>query len=683
MQHLPDHVRKRPSHHPSTPPSPTVPTALPSREIRVSLETRAGRCEGPLRSWSLQGLSFTPDAPLPLPVGARAEVVVTSRHGETPRLAAIVGGSDAGALAVVLPSLDEAQARSLLRIARVDSEPHRDTRPAPSEVREPITEPTRIRALLHNLVTERRVGRIHPLDGTPIEVTAEALGTDGGAHVRFRMSRSVLPRPPYFIELAGYASVYWIPVLEAVCDPDARTLKVWTPAAVVRVRHRKNPRAAAPNTARVRFRHPVFGRFLERPVRDVGRQGLSFVTVLEEDLLHEGLPLEVELLGHGAPLPLRAEIRAVTALRPGQHACGLSVEPVGPEAAQRWTTLVGTILHPHTELAADFGEALWSLYVDSGYLNLSDGRPEAFEPLRAPFVEGVRKLADAPELGGHVVWKSGDRICASAAVLRPYTGSWLGFQMAKVPGEEIDGVPRRRILRDLLLHAFEHIGQSRSPAWFAAHYQVDATIGRLTQHRFAERHQGSGESCILRFRAVEIDSDTELPAEGFEVGLATEGERRALVEGIAEQRPAAYVDALDLDEARLDLREVTEAWGRVGLRRERVVLAARRHGVLRAAAVVEAAEPGLHLFGLLDVVRIFPLGPGGDGAIAPLLSAAARWFRERGHAKLIWLAEGDQSALPVPPPLRDLGLADMTLVSGRLLPDLLEHIDEVTAPRSV
>ena len=73
--------------------------------------------------------------------------------------------------------------------------------------------------------------------------------------------------------------------------------------------------------------------------------------------------------------------------------------------------------------------------------------------------------------------------------------------MAKIPGERIDGAPRRRILRDLLLHALEHIGHDAKPGWFAAHYQVDATIGRLTQHRFAQRHVPTGEACILRFRA--------------------------------------------------------------------------------------------------------------------------------------------------------------------------------------
>ncbi|MEQ8458129.1 MAG: hypothetical protein RLO52_18695 [Sandaracinaceae bacterium] len=688
MQTLPKLARKRPYRRSLLPSAPPSTTPFGGHGALVEIETASGCVDGPLDDWSLEALTFRVEASGCAPVGSAAQVIVRSRRGATRVLGATVGARHGETQRLVLDPLDEDAARDLLRVARVDSEPHRDTRPAPAEVREPVSEPERIRALFHNLVAERRVGRIHPLDGEPIEVTAVAFETEGGDHVRFRMSRGALPRPPYFIELEGYSSVYWIPVLEAVCDPEARSLEVWMPAAVVRVRHRKNPRASAPETHRVRFRHPVFGRTIERPVRDVARQGLSFVTVLEEDLLHEGLALEVTLIGEGLgedeAVSLRGEIRSVTALRGGRHACGLSIEPVDDDAQQRWTQLVGTILHPNTELARDFGEALWSLYVDSGYLSLSDATPASFDSLRAPFIAGVKKLAEAPELGGHVVWKSQERICASAAILRPYAGSWLGFQMAKIPGERIDGVPRRRILRDLLLHAFEHIGHDAKPGWFAAHYQVDATIGRLTQHRFAQRHVPTGEACILRFRAVELESDgAPLASDGYEVGPAREGEVRALLEGIAEQRPAAYVDALDFDEARFDLRAIQQAWARVGLRRERAVLVARRHGVLRAAAVVEAAEPGLHLFGLLDVVRIFALGPGGDGATQSLLEGARAWYRERGHERFVWLAEAEQSERPVPESLRDLGLADMTLVSGRLLPDLLEHIDEVTAPRRV
>ena len=108
---------------------------------------------------------------------------------------------------------------------------------------------------------------------------------------------------------------------------------------------------------------------------------------------------------------------------------------------------------------------------------------------------------------------------------------------------------------------------------------------------------------------------------------------------------------------------------------------ARRGGEPVAAAVLEDAEEGAHLFHLLDLVRVYPLAEGGEAHLGALLQAAREWYAGRGKRQFVCFLEEDVAPPEVPQGVQDLGVADMAIHSADLLPDLLEHIYEVTVPR--
>jgi hypothetical protein len=170
--------------------------------------------------------------------------------------------------------------------------------------------------------------------------------------------------------------------------------------------------------------------------------------------------------------------------------------------------------------------------------------------------------------------------------------------------------------------------------------------------------------------------------EGLEISPAKPAEIGGLLRFLARSRPRPYVEALDLVPERFDLASIKAIWGRAGLARERAVLIARRDQQPLAAAVVEAAEDGLHLFHLLDAVRLYPLAPGGEASFCSLLKEARSWYLRKGKEVFVCLLEGD-TLLPTDllEGLRDLGLADMSILSAELLPELLEHIHAITVPR--
>jgi hypothetical protein len=112
-----------------------------------------------------------------------------------------------------------------------------------------------------------------------------------------------------------------------------------------------------------------------------------------------------------------------------------------------------------------------------------------------------------------------------------------------------------------------------------------------------------------------------------------------------------------------------------------VLVARDRHCAL-AAAIVETADDGLHLFGLFDSVRLFALSSGGERAYGALLAAAQRWYGSMEKGSFVaFLEDGVEIQPKALAGAEDLGLADFVVLSSEHLPELLEHVYEITAPR--
>jgi len=97
--------------------------------------------------------------------------------------------------------------------------------------------------------------------------------------------------------------------------------------------------------------------------------------------------------------------------------------------------------------------------------------------------------------------------------------------------------------------------------------------------------------------------------------------------------------------------------------------------------MAETGEDGVSLFSLLDGVRLFALEPGGERHFGGLLDEARAWYRQVQRPRFCVFDEGAD-----PAPLLDLGLTDLGpgklwAVSRDLLPDFLEHVHTLLAPR--
>jgi hypothetical protein len=499
------------------------------------------------------------------------------------------------------------------------------------------------------------------------------------------------------LEVAGYNSVFHIDV--DALHVEHGVLVTSRPSEVVRSRHRALRRVAAREVV-VEIRHPAWPNLtIRRRVKELSAGGLSFTTRCGEDLLYPELLVEGATLYAGdRVMTFTGEVRSLSsrghAFSQGEY-CGMRVMPSSAEDDGVWQEILDEHLYPSTRKGGRFASDTWELYERAGYFNLSGKATEEFHELRRAFDDVSDKLDRAPHLGCQIVWtgsESGEdaaapKVQAALSMLKTHSTSWFGYQMAKVSGNTEGGILGRTVLRDIHVHAYEHAQRDGSLRWITGICQVKKVWSRLVHHDLPERYVADGQAAIVRFRAVEIrcTASREIPRDGsMDVGPATEAEAIDLFDQIARERPRPYVEALDLTADGIAFDGLCDDWKLAGLDRRRAVLVVRRGGVPVAGAVLESAEEGAHLFRLLDMVRLFSFS-GGDvdeSAQGALLAAAAEWFEALGKKAFIAYLEGSAE---MPSSLQacatDLGLADFVVLSAALLPELLEHVVEVTAPR--
>ncbi|MDP2315208.1 MAG: hypothetical protein Q8P41_20080 [Pseudomonadota bacterium] len=556
-----------------------------------------------------------------------------------------------------------------------------ESSPAAPPSIEPIADNARIESRIRALAAQEAPAVLRTAAGVERGRVVAAL-SDGAFPLQVAFSAPV-PDAPFELELQGYNSIYRFEVTRMLRIGDR--IAVPLPLRLLRVQHRKSRRADAATGFTISFTHPVLTELeVRRPVRDVSRNGLSFETRIDQDILCAGLRIRdvVVTTPAGAMLHFDAEVRIVHPPRDGRgSACGICLTPSSEADATRWNQVVGTALNPTTRLGATWSEDTWDLYASSGYFSLSGKAQAHFGALKQPFANVTRKLDGAPQVGCQVVWPSERGIEASLSLLKVYEHTWFGFQMAKLQGAPPDGHSGRQVLRDIHLRAYEHAQADPNLRWTTALVQASARWSKLVHYDLPQRYVDSGLAAVVDFHAIELDVPHRPAVPDANIGRATLAERNAFLEALVPRRPSVYLEALDLVPERFDLTNLRASWASAGLTRERELIVARRGGRMIAAATFESADPGLHLFNLLDLVRLYAVSLDGQEAFPALLEAAGAWYRARGRASFTCLLEEGTPACASRFSARDLGAGALTVLSTELLPSFLEHVSEVTAPR--
>ncbi len=566
---------------------------------------------------------------------------------------------------------------------------HRHLQPAPQPQQLPpteehVTDPDRVRKAIRALFADHVEGVVI-VDGVRHPLVASRILPGDLAPLRWHSPNGALDGAEIVIESVGYNSLYSWAVTDAQWHGDEMATGV--PAGVTRVRKRQFRRIGVEPGLRISFDHPVcLGVNIEREVIEISNTGLSFRSTPDEDLLHPGMVIgEAWVLDTESEIEVTLRVQRLGADVRGESFCGVAVEPRNRQDRDAWLELVNRNLNPNTRVGGTWSRRTWALFSESGYFRLSGKTPAHFSGLRRHFATLSRRLDANPEAGCQVVWPSERGIEASLSLTKVYTGTWLAHQLARMPGETPVNVDGPRVMRDIFLRGFEHAQQDPLLRWVIGYSEENVSWMRHVEHAFTRRAAGPEEGGVWPFRLMEWRGAIPMRrrATDLTIGPADPADVEGMVAHVRATRPKPYVEALDFTSDRFDMTSFSSRMSEAGIRRQRVVLAARKGDHLLAAAVLEVGEQGANLFRLVDSVRLFALEPAGVSAYGDLLIAAMGWFEARGSDAFVYINESDDQEHARDVGLTDLGRGKLWVLTAALVPDYLEHIYQFTVSRDV
>ncbi len=502
--------------------------------------------------------------------------------------------------------------------------------------------------------------------------------------LQWEVGNERLAAEPCTITLLGYNALFRFKVAQVLQHGSKLTTPA--PVEIFKIRQRWQRRQDVDDLL-VSCELPG-GTTIRRRVRDISYGGLAMFHKEEEGhLLLEGETILASLVnGSGDMVKIQARVVEISTSNAGDI-CHLRINSLRGRQ-DGWVDLVNDRLHPGTKVGSEYSQEVWDLYTECGYFNLSGKSPEDFERMQRGYYGVVSHLDGSPQLGCQVVWPNpqGEAgVNAALSMLKVYSHSWFGFQMARVSGETKDGVSGRKVLREIHLRAYEHAQQDPELRWLIAYPQVKKVWSRMLHHDLPARYVKSKEASIVRFRAMQYDvnSLSRSNKEEVTVDRPSADELHALAIHIGKTRSKVYCEALDLVPERMAMADVRKLFARTHLTRDRMVLVVRHQGKAMAAAVAEMASDGLHVFGLLDLVRIYPLDDRAEDHYADLLAGCATWFKSKAKETFcLYLEDGQKLDEITFAAATDMGEADMVILSAERLPEFFEFLHEITSPRT-
>ncbi|MGC4067060.1 MAG: hypothetical protein QM784_20965 [Polyangiaceae bacterium] len=556
---------------------------------------------------------------------------------------------------------------------------------------ERIFEPEVIRSVLASLCTERATGCVRAWEGTADRSSRLAPRERVAHFVQLVMGPRLLVSAacplPWVVELQGaYSLVRFVLRSKDVLGDGTFAL----PTELERIYRRADRRVGAPPSARIRLmRARGEGKWLERPLRDVGFGGLRFDATESDDFFPGETSLRAEVTWkHGSSIPVEVTVRHVSmAPAAAGTVCGVLVEPATEDSRRRWLEEVSGLLHPRTELAtADALESLWELYEASGYFGLDGRNASDFIRVKPDFLRAFERFSRAPSLGSCVIQGARGKLEASMSLLRVWSGGWLAYQGARRQGDCPLSLAGNGVLKDMFFHAHELAQQDPCLHWNVSFVRTDARFTHLSNFEFVKNRQTGNRAAIVPFQAIEVACVKRRTVRGGRnvvVSPATPRECRWIATTLALGFPRPYLEAYDFVADRIELKDIKPLWSAAGLERDRAILVVRQNGQPMAAALLDRVEPGIHLVGLLDSAHLVSLHTDGHRYFAHLVEAAIAYYADHGWRKFILYEESGDGSYLSGFDVRDLGAANQLFMEASLTPEYLEHISAITAPREV
>lgn len=438
-------------------------------------------------------------------------------------------------------------------------------------------------------------------------------------------------------------------------------LSIEMPAVINRVRRRKAVRVRPAGMVKTRFRclHPVLGKKITFPVRDLSIRGLSFESDYARDLFWRGIRLRsCEILFGDEYHPLgsvrvRTLVQSVTENGAWDRRCGVEFLDLPAETEGRLSAYILRSSNPQIRApVAERIENLWELFTRSGFLYPSKMayirkiRPEIDETWK-------RLLSDDTPFYKQIVFREGEEELGTAAAVQVYEDTWLFQHLAA------SSHPVRLISRDVMLGLAQFLMENRNTKYLITYFRKENSFPRKMYGGFLDRYPSDEQFCFERYSFLSLDlgereniggqqrlSSPE-SGGGITVGHARDEDKEVIEYYFEKHLHTLLIRSRSLSRDVLHLPETAAMFRAKGLKRERSCLVAKQGGKLIAFALLENSSLGVNLSGLLNAFSVYTVHPGGErvrDARRTLLDAALTCYRSWGARVAICLTgENDLS----------------------------------------
>jgi hypothetical protein len=365
----------------------------------------------------------------------------------------------------------------------------------------------------------------------------------------------------------------------------------------------------------------------------------------------------------------------------GVELLGLRLYGGTEDQHERWAREVETLLYPQTRSYGHDYESIWNLFEESGYFDISDQARNSTDQqlMRSSFETAYKKIEAAPHLGCIATYESPTRVETSISGLRAWSRAWFGTQLARNPTRPHIANSDSGPLKDIIYHVYERAGANPELDWIVHYVRDDAPS--FSQVLFRDLVLSVPGACGVPFEVWKIKVTMLGDGTAPNVYPATARQIQKVLARLRDLRPGPYLEALDLLPETFDQTDFKHEWAIHGLDRDRTMLVAADGRQMVAAAVLETMEDGLHVYGLLDGVRLFELVPGGRSQFAALLVAANEWFCSMAKSYFVCFDEDGVPEIMRSVGAQTMGTAVTTFLPRHATPELLERVSELTVPK--
>lgn len=359
------------------------------------------------------------------------------------------------------------------------------------------------------------------------------------------------------------------------------------------------------------FKHPLFDKTISLKVHDLSGSGFS----VEEDqtgaVLIPGLMIpSMELVfSDGTVLPCMAQVVYCRPREGGRVPivrCGLAILNMEVADHIRLIGLMHQVADPNTYVCNKVDlDSLWDFFFETGFIY-----PQKYEFIQANkdrIKATFQKLYhQSPSIATHFIYQHNGRILAHLSTLRFYESSWMLHHHAAI----------RSIHNRGGLIVLNQIGRFINESHRLISMQMDYVFCYFRpDNKFPSQvfggvanHIGDPKVCSVdTFAYSHLHCDPAAQAElpqGWCLDGAREEDLHDLRNFCEIQSGGLMLKGLHLSPERYKCDDVIAAFRKIGLKRERHLLALRWHDALVAVVMVNIADMGMNLSDLTNAITI-------------------------------------------------------------------------------